>query len=259
MLDRRPLWAQDEAILDVAVSADQMVVLSASKIEWLARQEGGWKSAGSAPVPADKPWPRDLRGRLRLAGGGFQAYLPVMVCRGSQPGVPLECKPGNEWTLNSGSRRLLVADFAAGRNYFDGRIATQGGARKQVPPFYSAAAVEEGDRTAWVLATTDGRAQLFDGAWEAVASFAGWGSDIAGTDAGCAPLLATRAGEWNAPDGLQAFRVENRAASPVGKALEFGGPVTALWPAGGNSVVVVVRSLEDGRSSAYLVTVVCGS
>jgi hypothetical protein len=50
----------------------------------------------------------------------------------------------------------------------------------------------------------------------------------------------------------------NRAAAPVTAPIEFGGPVTALWSAGGASAIVVVRDPDTGRYAASLLTVVCG-
>jgi len=38
--------------------------------------------------------------------------------------------------LESGSRALLLANFASTRNYFDGHVTTQTGQRKTVAPFF---------------------------------------------------------------------------------------------------------------------------
>jgi hypothetical protein len=87
-----------------------------------------------------------------------------------------------------------------------------------------------------------------------------WGSDIAGTDARCgggSQVLATRPAEGEA-DALQAFAVSNQAVTAMTGAVDFPGPVTALWPSGGTSVLAVARDLRTGRYAAYLVTVVCG-
>ena len=65
--------------------------------------------------------------------------------------------------LESGSRGLLLSNFMAGRNYFDGRVVAQNGAQRAVVPFYSAARVEDRGETFWLLAPVDGRTQFFDG------------------------------------------------------------------------------------------------
>ena len=48
------------------------------------------------------------------------------------------------------------------------------------------------------------------------------------------------------------------AGVPLSAPVDFPGPVTALWSAGGATALAVVRDLETGRYSAFLLTVVCG-
>ena len=184
-LEKRLVWEQDEQILDAAFPTGQMLLLTPSSLLWFSRQEGQWTRSMSVALPAPKSWPRDLRGRLRIVGLNYVAYLPGLACSGAwQPPVSVECKAsGDPWVLESGSRDLLLANFAAGRNYFDGRIATQTGLRKTVEPFYSAASVEERGKTLWLLAMVDGRTRLFDEAFDPAGDAGAWGSDIAGTDA----------------------------------------------------------------------------
>jgi hypothetical protein len=261
-LEKKLMWEQDEQILDAAFPADRMILLTPSSLVWFGRQEGQWTRSVSVALPAPKSWPRDLRGRLRIVGSNFQAYLPGMACSGAwQPPVSLECTAsGDPWVLESGSKDLLLANFAAGRNDFDGRVATQTGLRKTIDPFYSAAAVEERGKTLWLLAMVDGRTRLFDEQFGAAGEIGGWGSDIAGTDARCgggSQVLATRPGSAE-PDAVQAYAIVNRSASPLGAAAELPGPVTALWVSGHDSVLAVSRDLSTGKYAAYLLTVVCG-
>jgi len=263
-LEHKMIWEQEEPILDVAFPANQMVVLSASKITVYKRQTGTWSPAGSVGLTPQKPFPRDLRGRLRVNGTGVQAYLPGMACNGGvDPAFTMECKPTDEpWVLESGSRAMLLAQFAATRNHFDGRVITQNGVKKSVPPFYSAAAVEEQGKTLWLLALVDGRTQVFDASLDPGAFAGSWGSDIAGTDAHCGSgfqMLATRAGDSTATDAVQAFSIVSRAASPLTPPEELPGPVTALWTSSGSSVMAIVHNLATGRYEAYLITVACGS
>jgi hypothetical protein len=199
---------------------------------------------------------------LRIVGPNYQAYLPGMACSGAwQPPVSLSCKPSADpWVLESGSRDLLLANFAAGRNYFDGRVATQTGLRKTVDPFYSAASVEERGKTMWLLAMVDGRARLYDESFDPAGDIGAWGSDIVGTDARCAggsQVLATRPGGAE-PDAVQAYSIVNRAAVPLGAPAEFPGPVTALWGSGQSSVLAVSKDSLTGKYAAYLLSVVCG-
>jgi hypothetical protein len=264
-LEKKLVWEQAEQILDLAFPSAGMLVLSPSNVTLYAPNGAQWEAQRAVPLSPAKPWPADLRGRLRLRGASFQALLPGVQCDGTtEPALSMECHASDDpWVLESGSRTLLLADFAAARNYFGGRVATQSGQRKTVAPFFSAASVESQGRTWWLLAALDGKIQIFDAALEpAGTSTAQWGSDIAGTDAHCgagSQVLATRPGDRGQPDTIQAFTMADRTPEPLTEAVDFPGPVLALWASGGSAATVVVRDLRTGKYSAYVVTVVCGS
>lgn len=263
-LEKKLLWEQVEPILDVAFPPAGMLVLSPSNVTLYERRGTQWEAQRAVPLAPAQPWPADLRGRLRLKGAGFQALIPGVQCDGStDPALSMECQPSGEpWVLESGSRALLLADFAATRNYFDGNVISQTGQRKTVPPFFSAASVESQGRTWWLLTALDGKAQIFDAALDpAGASTAQWGSDIAGTDARCgggSQVLATSPGERGQPDRIQAFTLVDRTPEPLTDPVDFPGPVLTLWTSGGNAATAVVRDLRTGKYSAYVVTVICG-
>jgi hypothetical protein len=264
-LEKKLVWEQAEQILDIAFPAAGILVLSPSNITLYARNGMQWEAQRTVPLSPAKRWPADLRGRLRLKGSGFQALLPGIQCEGStEPSLSAECHASDDaWVLESGSRALLLAGFAATRNYFDGRVTTQTGQRKTIPPFYSAASVESQGRTWWLLAALDGRTQMFDAALEPAGTLGvQWGSDIAGTDAHCAggsQVLATRPGDRGQPDSIQAFTLLDRTPQPLTEAAEFPGPVVSLWTSSGSAATVVVRDLRTGKYAAYAVTVVCGN
>jgi len=264
-LQKKLVWEQAEQILDVAFPPAGMLVLSPASVTLYARNGSQWEARRTIPLTPAKPWPEDLRGHLRLKGASFQALLPGMRCDGStEPSLSADCHASEEaWVLESGSRGLLLAEFAAARNYFDGRVTTQSGQRKNVTPFFSAASVESQGRTWWLLAETDGRVQMFDGSLDPVgAANVQWGSDIAGTDAQCgagSQVLATPAVDRGQSDSLQAFTLADRTARPLTEATEFPGPVLALWTSGANSVTAVVRDLRSQQYSAYVVSVVCAN
>lgn len=239
-IEKRLLWEDDEPILDIAPYSDGFLVLTPTALVRTATRQ-------RIRLTAAKPWPRDVRGRLRVNAGAVQVHLPGLACAGSLAAeLTLTCGSSDEpWTLDSG-RALLLATYAAGRNYFDGRVVTQNGARKTVPPFYTAAAAG----SYWLLSLTDGQAAIFDAAFDRAGSIPGWGSDLAAANMQCggAPVvLATRPGEIR--DALQAYAITGGGARPLGQPLEFNGPVTALWPG-----VAVVR---NGRFQAYAISVVC--
>jgi len=261
-LDRKLAWEQDEQILDVAFPGTAMLVLSPSHVTLYTRPNGAWEKRQSLALPAGKPWPRDLRGHLRLTASGFHAALPGLACSGAvDPALTLTCQAGDQpWILESGSRAMLLANFAAGRNYFDGRVVTQTGQTKQLGPFFSAAAVEEQGSPIWLAAMLDGHVQIFNAAFDPAGSLAGWGSDIAGTSAHCgggAQILAARPGDGSEPDSVQAFAIVEHAASPLTAPVSMTGPVAALWPSSPTAVVAVVRDSVSGKYAAYVLTVVC--
>jgi hypothetical protein len=255
-LEKRLVWEQDEQILDVALAGDLIWVLSPAR---LAAFRAGTQ-AYAARITPSKPWPRDLRGRLRVSGSNVQASLPGMQCSGTVNTVlTLECRQGDElWTLESGARALLLAAFASGRNYFDGRVVTQTGLRKSVAPFFSAAEVDDSGRQLWLLAMVDGRTVIHDASLDPVGAIPGWGSDIAGSDARCggrAAVFATRPGDGREGDAVEAFAIVNRAAVHIGAVVEVPGPVTALWS--GTAIVAVVRNTGTGKYQAYVLTLGC--
>jgi len=263
-LEKKLLWEQDEPILDIAFPAAGMLVLSPSSATLYTHAGAQWEAQRSVSLAPNKPLPKDVRGRLRFKGTSFEALLPGIACEGvSEPALAMDCHTSDDpWVLESGSRALLLANFAATRNYFDGHVATQAGQRKVVPPFFSAASVEWQGRTWWLLATLDGKTQMFDAALDPASVLAlPWGSDIAGTDAHCgsgSQVLATRPGDGSQPDAVQAFTMVDRTPEPLTGAAEFPGPVLVLWTSGGNGATVMVHDLRTGKYAAYALTVVCG-
>ncbi len=263
-LDRKQVWRQAEPILDIAFPPAGMLVLSPSRMSLYDRAGEGWELRQSVPLTPAKPWPRDLRGRIHATGAAFEAFLPGMACSGNtEAGLTMECRAGDApWVIESGSRGLLLANFAASRNYFDGRIVTQTGARKTVAPFYSAASVESQGRTLWLMAQMDGHTLIADAAFDPLGSIASWGSDMVGVDARCgaaSQVLATRAGDAVEPDAVQSYAIAGGAATPVTAPTLFPGPVTALWPSGAAAALAVARDLASGEYVAYVVTISCGS
>jgi len=252
MLESRLVWEQKEPMLDLAWNGDSMAVLSGSGLARFNRLNGQWVVRDNTPIPAPKPWPRDLRGRLRW-NGTLQANLPGVAC--GEAGDTIACRVSEEpWPLGS-NRMQLLATLAPGRNYF-----TTAGVRKAVPPFYSVAAADDAGRTVWVLATVDSGAQIFDAVLDPIGPAGNWGSDIAGVDVRCggrSVVLATRPGDGRGPDAVRAYAIVNGAAVPLGAPAEFPGPVTALWPSG-SGAIAIVKNAVTGTYQAFTVTVTCG-
>lgn len=262
-IDKRLVWEQDEPVLDIAFSGTAMVVLTPFRITLYARQGTEWQQQRFAAIAPGKAWPRDPRGRLRVNGNAIDIYLPGIGCTGSvEPGLAVECRANDQpWVLESGSHSLLLANFVPDRNYFDGRLITQNGARKSIAPFYSAAAAEDQGAGLWLLAMLDGRTQIFDAAFQDVASIPSWGSNLVGTNAPCgggSQVLADSPGDSGEPDAIRAYAMVNHAAVPLGPPVTFDGPVTALWPSNGVSALAIVHDPETAKYRAYVLTVACG-
>jgi hypothetical protein len=258
-LEKKLLWEQPDPILDAVPNGNDLLILSPAGV--LLRGERSSQSAAITPI---RPWPRDLRGRLRITAGGFKVNLPGMSCNGTfEPALTVDCRSIDEpWTLDAGSRGILLAGFAPTRNYFDGRVVTPAGVRKSVAAFYAVAAIEDQGRPYWILTLVDGRTQLFDAAFEPAGTVGPWGSDVAATEARCAggtQVLATKPGDLREPDSLRAWSIVNRAPVALTPPADLPGPVTALWSLGGAGALAVVHDLTTGRYSAYIITVVCGA
>jgi len=251
-LEKKLLWEQDLPILDVAQSGDAMLVLDGTRVLLVRGAE-----RQSAPIPATHPWPRDLRGRLSVSPSGsgtaFTAYLPGTICRGSADAqLALECRDSPDpWLLAPGA----IAIFAPDRNIFQGHLDVEPGGARDLPPFYSAAPA--GD--AWIFAAADGRAHLYTHAWELTRNIDQWGSDVAGIQTPCgARILANRPTGLTAPDAIQPYEVVDSTPNPAGPAIDFSGPITALWSAG-NSGTAISRDLQTGRYAAFSLAPICGS
>ena len=72
----------------------------------------------------------------------------------------------------------------------------------------------------------------------------------------CGGVLSAGAGGRDAEDSVAVFAVGNGRRA-ISEAVQFSGPVTALWPAPGGAVVVA-RHLVTGRYAAYSLTIDCG-
>jgi len=241
-LEKKLLWEQPDPILDALPNGNDLFILSSTGV--LLRGERGAQTAPIAPL---RPWPRDLRGRLRVTATGIAVYLPGMSCTGAfDPALTLDCRASDDpWPLGP-----LSANFATTRNFFDGRIA----AHKSVAPFYTLAALDP----YIVLAHTDGHAQIYDTNLDPIAPAPSWGSDLADTHCGTTPqLLVTKPGDPRDPDTLRAFTLINRAPVPLTPPLDLPGPVTALWPLSGPTAVAVIHDLTTGLYSAWQITVIC--
>ncbi|MGH9723039.1 MAG: hypothetical protein ACRD8O_22745 [Bryobacteraceae bacterium] len=223
-VDRRLLWEQEPPILDAAIAGDLLAVLEPSRVALYRGQQ----LEATVPLPS-RPPVRDDRGRLVVDSAKITVHFAGIACRITLPQTTCVAV-GEPWIEEGGTA-------VAGTNHFRLGSGTL---------FYTAARAN--DR---LFAGTDGVTRLATG--EAIAN---WGSDIAGIESPCGPLvLATRPVEND--DAVQAFRIVAGRPIAAGDAMDFQGPVTALWSSGAGALAVA-RNTSTGRYAAYALSVACG-
>jgi len=288
-LRKVPLWAQDERILDVAVleengTPSRIAVLDAENLSVYRMQNGKWQAEQTAQISHAKPWPLDLRGRLFQAPDHtLSAYLPGVICRVTVTAAPLTvtCHGGDDpWPIVPGGMNMsssvfpsagssstpsaavpaLAGFFAPTRNYFTGVLSPAVGKFSTVPKFYTAAFVPREKYTLWLFASADGNVQLVDGMNDQRGQFE-WGSDIAAVRTGCgagSQVLATTSGD-QAQDSIRAYEFPDRDPVAVSAAVDFPGPLSALWTEGrGEGAIAIAKNRDTGSYEAFRLSLACG-
>jgi hypothetical protein len=281
------LWTQDTPILDVAQLEDgatptHIAVLDAEHVSLYRMQGGKWQQEQSLEITQTRPWPRDLLGRVIPSRDHlFDVYLPGVLCRGSAGSPPaLSCHESDDpWPLVSGTMNggtlsvfpsagiasgastvvpQMRAFFAPTRNFFTGALNPAMGKFTMVPKFYSAALLPREKYTLWLFATTDGQVHMVDGISDQAARL-GWGSDLASVKTSCGAgwqVLATSPGDQ--ADFVRAYEFPDRDPVAVSAAIDFSGPITALWTESrGDTAISVARNRETGSYEAFQLAVVC--
>lgn len=268
VIQRKIVWRQSRPILDFTQAA-----MDANHTLWYVLEPNQLvvhEFSAAAPVlqqalPVSPLYAsRDPRGHLLVTDAtNVTAWIAGSRCDGRwSPSFTVECSPnpGQQWPMGTASWV-----FDAPRNYFSGGMILSYDLVARFPAFYSAASpspVAGGQSTSrWILAGLDGQAQLFAGAAEPAAAFAGWGSDILSVAPVCGSawqVLVTGTGDWTQPDRIQLYEIADRRAAPVGEPLEIPGPILALWAsADGKSARMVSRNLGTGFYEASIVSVAC--
>ncbi|MGH9666805.1 MAG: hypothetical protein ACRD9L_20470, partial [Bryobacteraceae bacterium] len=208
---------------------------------------------------------RDARGRIALVAGtgGFTVYLPSGVCTGLADGsLTLDCRANPvPWPLEAGGRQLADAEYASGRDFFDGRVSV-GPSERVLPPFYSFAALQQASGPVWLFAGVDGQARAYTPKFESAGDVLDWGSDVTSVKSECGDgwqALATGRGDETEPDSVRAYRFDEHNALAVSAPLDLPGPVTALWPAAdGKAAHAVIHELKTDRYAALRLDIACG-
>jgi hypothetical protein len=286
-LRKLSLWTQDNRILDVAVleengTAARIAVLGDEDVSTYRLQNGKWQVEQTLAITHARPWPLDLRGRLLQAPDHIlNAYLPGLICRVTVTTAPLTitCHASDDpWPIVSATNIAssafpsagvgglpmaavpqLTGFFAPTRNYFTGVLSPAIGKFSTVPKFYSAAFVPREKYTLWLFAATDGKVHLIDGMNEQPSTFP-WGSDVASVRTGCgagSQVLATTSGD-QAEESIRAYEFPDRDPVAISAAVDFPGPVSALWTeARGDTAIAIVKDRDTGSYEAFRLSLAC--
>jgi hypothetical protein len=247
VLELRRVLSQRAQMLDLVRVEDRILVLSPTAVAEYAQIDGGWHSVDSRAVPRTRPWPRDLRGRLRLAAGRVEAFLPGVTCAGDAEPLRISCSDGvAAWPLDVDDVSLDPA-----RNYFrspDGLA------------FYGAARLGGSAGARWLMATVDHTLTFVDDGGRSTGAAVA-ADDVVAVRVPCAPgsyVLASSAAGGRDADQLTLFEVAGRRLAPAAAPLTVTGKITALWPAAnGEGATVISHDRNAGRYDAYELVVSC--
>jgi hypothetical protein len=256
-LQKTLILSQDAPILDLIRDDQTLLVLEPQQISIYQNDSGRWKFVSALPVTHDLSWPRDLRGRLQGTARQFSAFLPGTLCTGTLSPPQMQCRHSDDpWQVD----RNQFAFFSSSRNFFTGVLAEQN-AGASVPPFFSAAAWQNGDKRQWLFAGTDGKARLYQGSLTSEPVVLNeWGSDVVAVHSGCSSgwQILVSSSSSSHSDSIQSMEIVNGSAMPVSMPLEIAGAVRALWPAGEeNQAANAVVESATGKYEAYALTVSC--
>jgi hypothetical protein len=260
------LISQPYPILDAAMlegNPRRMLVLGENAVTVYEFKDGQLLQGQSLAITHDRPFPRDVRGRIILSKDHlFDAYMPGLICHSTNASpLALNClRSDDPWPLQTEDFGIS-GFFTPARNFFTGALVPGVGQQKSAPAFYSAAALPRNKYALWIFSGVDGQVHVLDGINDQIQASIHWGSDLAGVHAVCRQdwqVLAIPGGSGT-NDSVQAFEFADREPAAVSEPLQLGGSVTALWTAGsGDSAIAAVRDSETGNYETVQLTFTCG-
>lgn len=251
-LHRDLLFVQEKPILDVVIndSGKRLDVLGTQETSAYELQDGHWVFAESSRLPRRRAPRRNERGFLGIDAAS--AWFPGELCNAS-------ALPGSKgWSCEKNERQVPVRF-----------VSDEAWAGKKTGPWFSAAQLAHDGKAELVVTGQDGLTRLYEDGSEPVATFSGWGSEIADVHSACGSdrqLLVASAGDWTKTDSIQAVEIRDRRAVSVSAPMEFPGPILALHTSGTRGVdssqpsaqaFAVDRNLQTGQYEAYLLTITC--
>ena len=219
-----------------------VALLQPSQVAVYDFRGGRWQLERAMILPRTLAGPRDLHASLDFSAEQITADFPGETCT-----VWISPSSGAGCVSHAGEHGLA-----------DNSSASPRGSKS---PAGQKLVWEEKRQVVSLGVDADGipRLRAVDG--ETLAVFRDWGSQLAGVVTECATgllVLATRAGDWTAPDALRAYEIRGREAVALSRPLEFSGPLLLMQVSGdGKSVVAVARNLETGHYEAHRLLISC--
>ena len=249
VLEMRPLLSRTEPILDISTLGSRLLVLGPSALTMYEKAADDWRPASSRPVSTSRPWPRDLRGKLRVEGARYEAFLPGVTCSGTLDPLTAGCIDATRpWPIAFANEGI-----AEGGNAF--ALAGDG-------TYFTAAPLGPDAGGRWLVAAGDGRLLFLDSERRRLDTVAGFGSDVAAVATSCTPgtvILASPATPATGTHTLRLFRVAGREIAEATPPIVLTGRLTALWTtATGDAAIAVSRHPTTPRYEAFQIRVACG-
>jgi len=268
-LDRELVYSQNSPMLDfgcdsspAAKDCGEILILNADNVVFMATE----RKFPSVAIPHDKPWPRNVRGRLRRNGAAFDVNIGGVYCSGNTDAAgTMRCLPtGNQQLFFDGPMSERTRAVAASeQNWFEwtGAVGPNDAPLKR-SPFYSIGGFEVNGQTAWVASGMDGKVRVFaDRSKDPIGSISGWGSDLATVKSDCGTgwqILATEPRDYTESDSITVYEWAGTEFRALSDSIEMNGPIVAMWSAqDGAPARAVVRNLKTGNYEAYLLKVGC--
>jgi hypothetical protein len=247
-IELRSIYTQRAPILDVTPVGDRLLVLTPDTVVLVTDASGaddGGRAIAARAIATARVWPRDLRGRLHVAGQKFEAFLPGVTCRGTIDPLTLVCADDSEpWPIGFDN-----GGIAPSRNAFS---TADGFSFYEAAPVGGGRFLLAGERRALTLLDAGRRAPLRSDPADHVAGF----PEACTADAPY--VIADGSASGSDSDVLRLFRFADAQLVATGSAATLPGTLTALWSATvSGPATAIVHDLRAGRYEAFHLTLSC--
>jgi hypothetical protein len=252
-LRKELMFDQYQPILDIHSDDgfNHTLVLGLGDFSTFERRGDAWGLSESVHLPLAKIPERPLSGSLAMGVDDLAAHLAEQACVFSMLALDRakwSCKPESRADPNSSTSSARIWG-------------------KKSPPWTSAASLESGGHWIFVISGQDGVSRLYEDGPNPVASFSGWGSEVASVQSSCGigwQLLISSSSDWTSNDSVTGVEFRERVAVPGTNPVEFPGPVISLRSSlavgkGPTMAIAIVRNLHTGKYEAYVLSIACSN